>query len=575
MKMMEIIIGERVINKLKQAGTIISFDGKKITVQYKDRVCQLQSDAFEKGFIKYENAELQSKIDDRANAIKNKAEQEAEEKRIAKQNAADACRKMESMAPAGVRFNSVSIRLDSAPAGFSSVKAKYRKLAEEIFDKCDKDIGVLYDAFDPKMKYIAPPPATPRYYYIYGREYEREERLQYFRSRYAVGFLVKYGEAHVLRVISRNDVYTPGKYGGFTVTNSDTTEILRILCIDGEAYYFSKHLTCDYNNYKNTTLYNKWQKASYVEFVSLDDVIKMCDCGYLNEYIGTKNVNCLGYVKLLMSALYDNKAEIVFKHGLFSSISDIDNISEYLKEFSTKQIDFASKNNVINTLPVIKECGLYDVNILKNVETLMRKGRNRTSIYNNLKQLFLQRSWDVSVLNKKLVSFLRKNEMFNPIIYGEYVSEIARNPQSTKDDVFDKNYVERHFEMMQEKRVYYTRATENQYTQAAAELSWIDREENDYYIIVPKSIEEFKYEGQTQHICVYSMEYFLCVINQESIIVFLRKSKEVPYVTIEFDYNTFEVRQAYGKYNSYLDDELYEYIVDLGKRLYDERRSYE
>ena len=573
--MAEIVIGEKVINNQKETGTIISFDGKVIAIQYSNRVGKLLGDAFEKGFIKYENTELQSKIDDRANAIKNKAEQEAEEKRIAKQNAADACRKMESMAPIGVKFNSVSIRLDPVLAGLSSVKTRHRKLAEEIFDKCDKDIGVLYDAFDPKMKYIAPPPAPTRYYYIYGREYEKEVGPQYFRSRYCTGFLLKYGEVYVLRVISRNDVYTPGKYGGFTVTNSDTTEILRILCIGGEVYYFSKHFTCDFNDYKNTTLYNKWQKASYVEFVSLDDVIKMCDCGYLNEYISTKKVNCLGYVKLLMSAFYDNKAEIVFKHGLFSSISDIDNISEYLKEFSTKQIDFASKNNVINTLPVIKECGLYDVDILKNVETLMRKGRNGTSVYNNLNQLFLQRSWDVSVLNKKLVSFLRKNEMFNPIIYGEYVSGIARNPQSTMDDVFDKDYEERHFEMMQEKRVYYTRATENQYAQAAAELSWIDREENDYYIMVPKSIEEFKYEGQTQHICVYSMEYFLCVINQESIIVFLRKSKEIPYVTIEFDYNTFEVIQAHGKYNSYLDDELYEYIVDLGKRLYEERRSYE
>ena len=71
------------------------------------------------------------------------------------------------------------------------------------------------------------------------------------------------------------------------------------------------------------------------------------------------------------------------------------------------------------------------------------------------------------------------------------------------------------------------------------------------------------------------MEYFKDVINKESIIVFLRKTKETPYITIEFDYNTFGVRQAHGKYNSNLDDELYEYIVDLGKRLYEERRSYE
>ena len=109
--------------------------------------------------------------------------------------------------------------------------------------------------------------------------------------------------------------------------------------------------------------------------------------------------------------------------------------------------------------------------------------------------------------------------------------------------------------------------TGNQYSQIAQELSWIDREENDYYITIPKSIPEFKYEGHMQHHCVYTMEYFNDVIDRRSIIVFLRQEKNTPYVTIEFDYNTFEVRQAYRKFNQDVDEELYQYIVDLGKQL--------
>jgi hypothetical protein len=57
--------------------------------------------------------------------------------------------------------------------------------------------------------------------------------------------------------------------------------------------------------------------------------------------------------------------------------------------------------------------------------------------------------------------------------------------------------------------------------------------------------------------------------------VFLRKNKTVPYVTIEYDYNTFEVLQALGKYNNKIDPELYKYIEDLGKALHEERISQE
>lgn len=563
--MAEIIIGARVTNKMKQKGTIVSVDDQYICVDFANRIAKLQLDALDKGFLKYENADLQDAIDNGIRRAKEEKDKETEKKRLAAEKAKEACRKMEAQSPAGIKFNSVDIRLEPTPASFSSVKSKHRKLAQEIFHECDKDINFYYDSFHPDMKYIVPR--------TYSFSYDNPE---YLRSKYCVGFLAKYADVYVLRVISRNDIYLPSKFGSGTVTNSDTTEIIRILYIDGEMYCFSKNLSCEYRNYKNSTLYKKWQASSYIGLVNLDEVIRTCDCKYLNDYINETNVNCLAYVKLLVSALYNSKAEIVFKNKLFASTSDIDNIVDYLKEFSPKQIDFASKNKVIHTLPIMKRCGLFDIDILRNMEALMRKDKNERSTYDTLKQLFTQHNFDLSALDKKLIGFLRKTEKdFSTAIYGDYIRELARIPALTVDDLFDKDYTDRHYAMMQEKHVYYAAETSNAYIQIAQELSWIDREENGYYITIPKSIPEFQYEGHMQHHCVYTMEYFRDVINRDSIIVFLRQEKNTPFVTIEFDYETFEVRQAYRRFNQKVDEELYQYIVDLGQQLKSEMLSRE
>ena len=574
--MTDIIVGEKVKNNLKETGTIISFDGKTIVVQYEKRVAKLQSDAFEKGFIKYENAGLQNEIDEGLRKVEEAKKQEAEKQRLTKERLKEACRIMEEQAPVGVKFNSVSIRLDPAGASLSSIKRKHKDLVQRIFDECDKDIDSFYDAFKPSMKYITPQPGVTRTHTYFERVYEpQDSRPTYYRSRYCTGFLTKYFDTYVLRVFSRNDVYTPGVIGGFTVTSSDITEILRIICVDGETYFLSKNLSCDGLKYKNTTLYKKWQSSSYVDLVVLDEVIRNCDCKYLNDHINVKDVNCFSYVRLLTASLYNNKAEILFKNNMFSSITDIENINDYLEEFSSKQIDFASKNNVVRALPFIKSCGLFEIDILKKLEVFMTKRKN-VSMYNTLTQLFEQHAFDLSVLDKKLVDFLRKVENLNFALYMDYLRCLAPNPGITVDDIFDKDYEDRHLDMMHDKRnVNYSSKTKNEYIQIAQELSWIDRQENGYYIIIPKTIPEFEYEGQIQNNCVYGMGYFLNVINRESIIVFLRKEKNKPFVTIEFDYDTFEVYQAFKKYNLPIDAELHKYIVDLGKQLKLEMQSRE
>ena len=85
--------------------------------------------------------------------------------------------------------------------------------------------------------------------------------------------------------------------------------------------------------------------------------------------------------------------------------------------------------------------------------------------------------------------------------------------------------------------------------------------------MIPKTIAEFRYEGGIQHNCVYVCNYYKYVINRESIIVFLREDKNVPFVTIEYEYGSFDVWQALGKYNHAISPELYQYVEELGERL--------
>jgi excinuclease ABC subunit C len=92
-----------------------------------------------------------------------------------------------------------------------------------------------------------------------------------------------------------------------------------------------------------------------------------------------------------MAALHSNKAEIVFKNKRFGSIANISNIASYLEDYSSKHIDFASKYDVISTLPIIKSCGLFDVDILQNIEEIVSllKGGGR-EVIQHYKTLMLE-----------------------------------------------------------------------------------------------------------------------------------------------------------------------------------------
>ena len=570
--MAEVLVGEQVKNKAGEIGEIISVNKDYIQVQFVDRVANFLRDAFEKGFLVYTNAGLQNKIDELLEQNKQeelrKAAEQAEEENCAIEMSEEEWQQLftpdDTIDGHKIRFESVVHRLDAADVHLNSVAKKHKDLVAKVFKECDEETKVLFDCFQPKMLY-------PRY-------------TSQSRSRYYTGFVCKYLDIYVLRVFSRNDVYKRRKRSGVTVMQSDTTEILRVLSIDNHIYRYSKNLAYSEGRFNNSTAYNNWHISDIGRGIYLNEVVNRCDCGYLNDYVSEEDINCWQYANLLFPALYNNKAEIVFKNKLFLETYYIDNLVDYLEGFSSKQIDFACKNKVVNTLPIIKRFGCRDVKLLGYLEELMRKrsrwGYHKVgySTYGRLNYQLAELGFDCSKLDEKLIRFLRKQEWFAPGAYEDYVNLLSYQRDVCVEDYFDENYLERHDAIVEERRketqdsiAQRIKKANEGYIPAAKELSWIDRVENGYFIHVPKSVEEFKKEGDVQHNCVYSAGYYNKVIRKESIIVFLRKEKDVPYVTIEFDYETFEVLQAYGKYNRALENSLYQYIVGLGRRLCRER----
>ncbi len=575
---MEIIVGEFVVNKLAEVGTITAFDGQYITVDYQSRTARFLTNAFEQGHIRYVNADLQKKLEECIAQTKREAEQKAEEARVAAEEAKQAQKTQAAKAPVSnndITFESVKLMLEPAQYSLNSVKKADKALVGDIFEQCNQDIKTLYEKTTPRMTY-------PKF-------------TSHSRSKHCTGFLCRYSDTLVFRVFSRNDVYKKRVRSGVTVMESTTTEILRVVWVKDNVYSFSKNFS-SYNGYfYNTVNTVRWTGGGMTQGIMLNDVIRCCDCGYLNDTISETgiDVNCQQYLQLLIPALHNNKAEIVFKNKGFFSAFRIDDLVGYLQEFTPKQIDFASKNNVLNTLPIIKQYGISDLVVLRDMEALMKKKWYDGSAYDVLARQFAHLGFDCTDLEKKLINFTKKVDFLDAGVYYDYIKELGQCPGVTAQDFFDKNYIERHNILHRELMERYERQRaemlarryqqnknqvnkeKEEYEKIAKELSWIDREENGYFITVPKTIDAFMDEGIMQRNCVYSCRYYARVIAKRSIVVFLRQQKDTSYVTIEFDYETFEVSQALGKYNKRIDPELYDYVVKLGKRLYYERHTHQ
>ena len=151
--MADILVGEKVINKNKETGIIVSFDGGIITVDFRGRTTKFLQDAFEKGFLKYENPAAQEVL----NEAKRQEEEKAAQISAAKEKSAAERRKIQaelSKAHRQITVLSATFRLDPAPITLTGVRKKDQALIQQIFSECDQQTQVLMDSWNPQMEYL-------------------------------------------------------------------------------------------------------------------------------------------------------------------------------------------------------------------------------------------------------------------------------------------------------------------------------------------------------------------------------------------------------------------------------------
>ena len=91
----------------------------------------------------------------------------------------------------------------------------------------------------------------------------------------------------------------------------------------------------------------------------------------------------------------------------------------------------------------------------------------------------------------------------------------------------------------------------------------LENNKKDTYItIIAKSPQELKIEGETLHHCVGRMGYDKKMVNEQSLIFFIRdkNSPDIPLVTIEYSLLTKKILQCYADNNSQPSKEISHYI---------------
>ena len=73
--------------------------------------------------------------------------------------------------------------------------------------------------------------------------------------------------------------------------------------------------------------------------------------------------------------------------------------------------------------------------------------------------------------------------------------------------------------------------------------------EKDFDILIAPSVQSLRHEGQILNHCVGKMGYDKKMIDEESLIFFIRNlnEKEKPFVTLEFDLKNKKILQIFGK----------------------------
>ena len=264
----------------------------------------------------------------------------------------------------------------------------------------------------------------------------------------------------------------------------------------------------------------------------------------------------------------DSAMEVRPYHSLY------DDVCQWSEEYPAKRYIPQLKRNGFKG----KFHGIMPVTLMKellsnpSVETLMKAGKISEMKYFISNPENGRKYWD-----SYKIAMRHRYQITNLSLWFDYLRMLdrlgkdVRNPKnicpadfinahdtiSRKIEAIRRREREEQQRKINGERLLREKKNEEKFNALKAKFFGLVITDSEIEVKVLESIEEYLNEGETQHICVFSSEYYL---KKDSLVLSARINGTI-IETVEVDLKTLKVVQCHGKYNQ--DTEYHERIIDL------------
>ncbi|WP_304411617.1 PcfJ domain-containing protein [Bacteroides acidifaciens] len=251
-----------------------------------------------------------------------------------------------------------------------------------------------------------------------------------------------------------------------------------------------------------------------------------------------------------------------------------DDVCQWSDEYPAKRYIPQLKRNGFNG----KFYGIMPVTLMKEllsnppVETLMKAGK-----INEMKHFINNPENGRKYWDSYKIAMRHRYQITNLSLWFDYLRMLdrlgkdVRNPKnicpadfinahdtiSRKIEAIRRREREEQQRKINEERLLREKKNEEKFNTLKAKFFGLVITDSEIEVKVLESIEEYLNEGETQHICVFSSEYYL---KKDSLVLSARINGTI-IETVEVDLKTLKVVQCHGKYNQ--DTEYHDRIIDL------------
>lgn len=287
---------------------------------------------------------------------------------------------------------------------------------------------------------------------------------------------------------------------------------------------------------------------NYKKFPQMEMISKLISSHYANS---SRIRNLAIKDKDFVIWLRKNAAEIKSKAPNVQSV-----INAYKNKSS---IDYES-----DRIHIIRSLNLQCPNVVRLKQQMPKERRQRLYSYLARNKInlssyedYIHAIMELSVLGKEVIDMDDTKNLF-PINFKMW-HDIRIAQYAEMRGRIDQEYENRRRKKLEEEEKI-MRSVAEKYKQ----LLCLPKDENKYIVLIAKSIDDLKREGKILHHCVGKMDYDKRIIEERSLIFFIRVADmpQTPFVTVEFSIQKEKVLQCYTDHDKRPDQEVEHFVYD-------------